>query len=159
MHCQDVLELIEPIAAGDLVPDEPIRAHLQTCPRCAGALASARRVETLLKAMEIPAAPATFAATVLQRIRRDKWRSEQNVDRLFNVAIAAAALLLVGGLAALFNVDVVLSFSASILTVLKESGRDTVRNAAPTVFTYAAAIGLLASALGMWWWAERRLQY
>lgn len=159
MHCQDVLELIEPIAAGDLVPDEPVRAHLQTCPRCAGALASARRVETLLAAMEVPPPPATFTSAVLQRIRRDKWRSEQNVDRLFNVSIAAAALLLIGGLAALLNVETVLSFASSVLVVLKESGRDTARSAVPTVFTYIAALGLLASALGMWWWAERRLQF
>jgi anti-sigma factor RsiW len=159
MHCQDLLELIEPIAAGDLVPDEQVRAHLQTCPRCAGALASARRVETLLAAMDVPAAPAAFASAVLQRIRRDKWRSEQNVDRLFNVSIAAAALLLVGGLAALLNVETVLSFSGSLLAVLKDSGRDTARSAVPTVFTYVAALGLLASALGMWWWAERRLQF
>src|SRR5688572_3592009 len=158
MHCQDVLELIEPIAAGDLVPDEQVRGHLQTCPRCAGALASARRVETLLTAMEIPAAPAAFASAVLQRIRRDKWRSEQNVDRLFNVSIAAAALFVVGGVAALFNVEGVLSFTASAWVLLKDGSRETVRTAAPTVATYIAALGLLASALGMWWWAERRLQ-
>ncbi len=55
--------------------------------------------------MEIPPAPAAFTAAVLQRIRRDHWQSEQNVDRLFNLAMVAAVLLVVGGVAALLNVD------------------------------------------------------
>jgi anti-sigma factor RsiW len=155
MQCSDVLDLVEPIAAGDLLADEQVRAHLQTCPQCAGALASARRLEGLLKGMEIPAAPATFASAVLQRIPRDKWQSEHNVDRLFNVAIAAAVLLVAGGLVALLNVNGVIVLAESVWSVLKESGRETLRTAAPTVGTYVAAIGLLASALGMWWWAER----
>jgi anti-sigma factor RsiW len=159
MDCRDVLELIEPIAAGDLLPDGEVRAHLQSCPQCAGALASARRVETLLSGMEVPPAPAAFTSAVLQRIRRDKWRSEQNVDRLFNVAMVAAVLLVVGGLAALLNVNGMLSFAGSVWIFLKDSTRETARTAAPTVATYVAALGLLASALGMWWWADRRLQF
>ena len=155
MQCSDVLDLVEPIAAGDLLPDEQVRAHLHSCPQCAGALASARRLEGLLKGMEIPAAPPTFAMSVLQRIRRDKWQSEQNVDRLFNVAIVAAVLLVSGGLAALLNVNGVIALAESVWLVMKDSGRETLRTAAPTVGTYIAAVGLLASALGMWWWAER----
>jgi anti-sigma factor RsiW len=158
MECGNVLELIEPIAAGDLLPGDEVRDHLQSCPRCAAALASARRVEALLQGMEIPAAPAAFTGAVVQRIRSDKWRSEQNVDRLFNGAIAAAVLLVIGGVAALFNVDVVLSLSASVWAILQEGSRETVRTAVPTVGTYIAAFGLLASALGMWYWAERRVQ-
>ena len=42
MQCVDVLDLVEPIAAGDLLPDERVREHLHSCPRCAGALASAQ---------------------------------------------------------------------------------------------------------------------
>ena len=45
MSCSDVLELIEPIAAGDLRADEAVRAHLQSCVTCAAALASAQRLE------------------------------------------------------------------------------------------------------------------
>src|SRR5918996_889703 len=100
MICKDVLELAEPIAAGDLQPAENVRAHLESCPRCAGALASARRLEAALSALEPPPAPETFTPSVLQRIRRERWRSEQHVDRLFNVAIAAALVLVVGGVAA-----------------------------------------------------------
>ena len=159
MSCSDVLDLIEPIAAGDLRADEPVRAHLESCVTCAAALASAQRLEAALKAMEIPAAPATFAATVMQRIRRDRWQAEQNVDRLFNLAIVAAVLLMVGGLAAMLNVQGLLSISASALVLVRESMRTGVQQAVPTLATYVAAACLLASALGMWWWAERRLMF
>ena len=159
MQCADVLELVEPIAAGDLLPDERVRDHLHSCPACAGALASAQRLETLLKGREFPTAPASFASQVLQRIRRDRWRSEQNVDRLFNVAIVAAVILIAGGLLALLNVGTVISLTGSVWALLKEGSRETVRTAAPTVLTYVAAAGLLASALGMWAWAERRMQF
>jgi len=159
MQCADVLDLVEPIAAGDLLPDERVREHLHSCPACAGALASAQRLETLLKGMEFPTAPAAFAARVLQRIRRDRWRSEQNVDRLFNVAIVAAVILIAGGLLALLNVGTVISLTGSVWTLLKESSLETARTAVPTVLTYVAAAGLLASALGMWAWAERRMQF
>jgi len=159
MQCSEILDLIEPIAAGDLSPDEQTRSHLQTCPRCAGMLASARRVDALLNGMEMPPAPPAFATGVLQRIRRDKWRSEQKVDLLFNVSIAAAVVLIAASIAALLNVDTVLAVSGSVWTLLKEGSRQTVRTAAPTVATYMAALGLLGSALVMWWWAERRLQF
>src|SRR6185503_19331520 len=159
MQCADVLDLVEPIAAGDLLPDERVREHLHSCPACAGALASAQRLETLLKAMEFPAAPAAFASQVLQRIRRDRWQSEQNVDRLFNVAIVAAVILIAGGLFAMLNVDAVISLTSAVWAVLKEGSRETARTAASRAATYIAAGGLLASALAMWAWAERRMQF
>jgi anti-sigma factor RsiW len=159
MSCSDVLDLIEPIAAGDLRADEAVRAHLESCVTCAAALASAQRLEAALKAMEIPPAPATFAATMMQRVRRDRWQAEQNVDRLFNLAIVAAVLLMVGGLAAMLNVQGLLSISGSALVLVRESMRAGVQQAAPTLATYVAAACLLASALGMWWWAERRLMF
>jgi anti-sigma factor RsiW len=159
MSCSDMIELIEPIAAGDLQPAAAVRAHLESCVTCAAALASAQRLEAALQALEIPPAPATFTAAVLQRIRRDKWQSEQNVDRLFNLAMAAAVLLVAEAVIAMLNVDTVLALTASAWGLMKEGMRTTVHDAAPTVFTYIAAAGLLASALGMWWWAERRLTF
>jgi len=123
MSCSDVLDLIEPIAAGDLGADEAVRAHLRSCVTCAAALASAQRLEAALKGMEIPPAPATFSATVMQRIRRDRWQSEQNVDRLFNLAIVAAVLLMVGGIVALLNIDGMLAISGSTLVWLREGMR------------------------------------
>jgi anti-sigma factor RsiW len=159
MVCKDALEIVEPLASGDRRMDDSARTHFETCPRCAGALASARRLEALLKAVEVPPAPEKFTSAVLQRIHRDRWRSEQRVDRLFNLAIAAAVLLVIGGILAVLNVNAVLSMTASAWLLLREGIRDVMKEAVPTLATYVAAAGLLASALFMWWWAERRLQY
>ena len=159
MLCSQVLELVEPIAAGEIQPDPEVRAHLESCPGCAGALASAQRLESLLKEMDVPVAPPAFTALVLQRIRRDRWQSEQNVDRLFNLAIVAALVLVIGGVVAILNVDMLITTTASAWGLFKAGFRQAARDAAPTVVTYVAAMGLLASALGMWWWAEKRLQF
>ena len=159
MLCKDASDLIEPLAAGDLQLDDAAREHFETCPRCASALATARRIETLLKSEEVPPPPEHFTATVVQRIRRDRWRSEQQVDRLFNLVVIAALLLVVGGILALLNVQTVFSLTAGAWTVAKETMRESMRSAVPTLASYVAAAGLLATAGAMWWWAERRWQY
>jgi hypothetical protein len=94
---------------------------------------------------------------VLGRIRNDRWRSEQRVDRIFNVAIVVAALLVVGGLAALTNVGALLSVGGWIWGAVAQLSGQLVQQAAPTLFSYVAAAFLLMSMLAMWWWAERRL--
>ena len=159
MQCKEAFELVEPLTSGDLLMDADARAHFETCPRCAGALASARKLEAMLKGEEAPEAPPDFTTAVLQRIRRERWRSEQHVDRLFNLAMVLAMLLVIGGVTAMLNVEAVLSVTASGWGLAKEGVRDILRDAAPTLATYVAAAGLLVSAFGMWWWAESRWQY
>jgi anti-sigma factor RsiW len=155
--CRDVLDRIEPIAAGDLAPDDGVRAHLESCTRCAAALASARRVEQALLTLAVPSPPVRFTPTVLARVRRERWRSEQNLDRLFNVAVAFALLLIAGGMYALLNVSGVVSGGRLVWTVLASFSSEAIDHVAPALATYVAAAGLLASALGMWWWADRSL--
>lgn len=157
MICHDVIELVEAIAAGDLEPDIDVRAHLESCPGCASALAAARRVEAALARREAPAAPARFSAMVLQRVRREQWRAEQQVDRLFNVTMVLAVVLLAGGAFALMNLSGVLTAAGQIVAAFADLRGEVARQAAPSLATYVAAAGLLLSALGMWWWAERRL--
>ncbi len=157
MTCTDALHIVEAIAAGDLEVDETVRAHFETCPRCASALASARRLESALQARPKPQAPARFTQAVLGRIRQERWRSEERVDRVFNVAIVVAVLLVVGSIAALTNVDSALGAARSLWGLMAAVGGQALQTAAPMLLTYIAAAGLLMSALGMWWWAERRL--
>ena len=156
MTCRDFSDLVEAIAAGD-EPAAEVRAHLESCPSCAAALATARRIEAALSRREAPAAPAQFTSMVQQRIRRERWQTEERVDRVFNLAIAAAVILVVGGLAALLNLGGLLSGAARFLTLATTVGGEVARDAAPVISTYLAAAGLLVSALGLWWWADRRL--
>ncbi len=157
MTCTDALHLVEAIAAGDLEVDETVRTHFETCPRCASALASARRIEVALQTRPKPQAPARFTQAVLGRIRQERWQSEQRVDRVFNVAIVVAVLLVLGSVLALTNVEAVLGAAGSLWGLLAAVGGQAVAVAAPVLVTYVAAAGLLMSALGMWWWADRRL--
>ena len=156
MTCDHALELVEPVAAGDAELSAAARAHFESCPRCASALASARRIEAAL-AGPAPQAPAQFTQAVVYRIRRERWRSEQQVDRMFNVAVAAAVVLVVGGGAALMNVAVVMAAVASGWAMISGLSGTVLRDAAPTVNTYVAAVGLLVSALATWWWADRTM--
>ncbi len=159
MTCIDVTDLVEAIAAGDVVVNEATRVHLESCPACAGRLASARRLEAMLAADVTPIAPPRFTAQVLTKIRRERWQSEQRVDRIFNVAIAVACLLVVGGAAALLNLSGLIGLSGSVWGLLAQVSGQVASEASRVLLTYVTAAGLLVSALGMWWWAERRLSW
>lgn len=154
--CSRVSGLVEAIAAGDLAIEADVRAHFESCPRCAAALASARRIETLLAAREAPSAPPRFTAAVLASVRRERWRAEQQVDRLFNIAIAAAILLVAGGVVAILNVGTVLGAAASLWNAAALAAGERLTREGPSLLTYAASAAFMASGLAMWWWAERR---
>jgi len=48
MFCDEALDAVEAVAAGDRTPDGRLAAHYASCPNCATALASARELERLL---------------------------------------------------------------------------------------------------------------
>ena len=155
MFCDQVVELLEPIAAGDLAPDEGVARHLASCVHCAKALAAAHRVDRLLRARTVPEPSSQFTTRTLARIRRDRWRREQFLDAGFNVAIAtviAGVVLAVwmiidrSGLSAISR-DIVNLFGAELIAVA--------RDIAPSATLYAGATALIATALAIWWWAER----
>jgi anti-sigma factor RsiW len=155
--CIDAVNLVEAIAAGDLEVDSDLRSHFETCPRCAAALASARRIEDGLRARPAIQPPARFTDAVIARIRKDRWQSEERVDRIFNVAIVVAVLLVVGSVFAMINVGAVLGAAGSLWGLFASASGYAADAGAPTFLTYVAAAGLLMSALGMWWWADRRV--
>jgi predicted anti-sigma-YlaC factor YlaD len=155
VFCDEVLEQIEPIAAGELTPDGRIAAHLESCGDCRAVLEDARHVDAALRARPRPSAPPQFTARTMARVRRERWRSEQAVDLGFNLTLAAVAvavviagwlLLRLSGLGAVGD-DAASLVGAGVSTIA--------RLAAPQMPLYAAAVALLAAALGIWWWAER----
>jgi anti-sigma factor RsiW len=157
--CDEVLESIEPIAAGDLTPDDRTTAHLAACARCAGTLEDARRLEHLLRSRPTHNAPAQFTTHTLARIRRDRWRREQFLDTGFNAAIALVVLGAVvavwmamdrSGLAAVSG-DIFDLFGAQLVAIA--------RQIAPSLPLYAGAVALVATALAIWWWAERDVTF
>src|SRR5712691_10059410 len=68
MICNEVHDAVEPIAAGELAPDDRIAAHLSSCPHCAAALEDARRLERILQARPAPRAPAQFTSRTMARV-------------------------------------------------------------------------------------------
>jgi anti-sigma factor RsiW len=157
--CHEVDGRIEAVVAGDEPASDAFRAHLEGCLRCAAAVARARQVDESLRARPAPQAPANFSSVVLARIRRERWRSEQQVDRLFNAALAAGLVLIVAGVLALLNLTDVTSVMASGVQLFNDVGSRAVRNVVPAASMYLSAALFLVTALVVWWWAERRVSW
>jgi predicted anti-sigma-YlaC factor YlaD len=167
MFCDQMLDSVEAIAAGDLAEDEAIAQHLASCTGCRAALAQARQVEGLLRTRRAPAAPPQFTSRVLTRIRRERWRREQLFDTGFNASLVLLGVAILGGAWVLIDRSGLLGVPLSVVTGLSrvDVAVDTVSRGvavlatdiAPSVPLYAAAAGLLAGALALWWWAERDL--
>jgi anti-sigma factor RsiW len=159
MTCHEMDERIEAIAAGDEPASDAFRAHVEACVRCAAALAQARRVEQALAARPVPSAPPRFAALIASRIRREHWRSEQQVDWFFNLAIAAGLIAIAGGTLALVNLGAVTDGISAGLVALNalaiEQGGAVATQAAPAFSTYLLGGGFLVTAVLVWSWAER----
>jgi anti-sigma factor RsiW len=155
MFCDQVVELVEPLAAGDLEPDAALARHLASCPDCAEALAAARRVDQLLRGRAVPAVPPQFTNRTLARIRRDRWRREQFFDAGFNVAAATILLGVVLGVWMIIDLSGLSAISGDVVSLISAEVVTMARQVAPSASLYAGATALLATALLIWWWAER----
>jgi len=155
MFCDEVIEVIEPIAAGEMRPEGRVASHLLTCPNCATALEDARRLERMLKVRPVPAPPPQFTSRALARVRRDRWRREQFVDMGFNVVLGLVVLVIVGAVWLFFHRSGLVSVSGDAVNLLGSGLSATAKRVAPSVPLYVGAMALLLSAVGIWWWAER----
>ena len=155
MFCDEALDSVEPIAAGELLPDGRVAAHLATCPNCALALERARQLESSLRRREAPVAPAQFTSRTLARIRRARWRTDQFLDVGFNVAVGAVVLSVMVGVWMLLHRTGLAAVSSDAVNVFGSGFVSLARRVAPALPLYAGALALLVSALGIWWWAER----
>ena len=158
MFCDEFLEHVDAIASGDLPLDARATAHVATCAGCSDALASAERVEHLLKKRPALPAPPQFTARIMSRIRGDRWRREQFLDIGFNVAIGAVLLAAIVGAWMLLSQSGIGGVVADGLTLARAIARGAFDRVAPSLPLYLGAFGALASALAIWWWAEQKTE-
>jgi anti-sigma factor RsiW len=158
MSCTDLDDLIEPIASGELEPDAGVVAHLATCPACARALALAREIDGLLAAQPAPAPSARFTPVLMARLRRERWQSEQHLDLAFNVAIALAVAIAVGGLWMVLTASGLAAVSADLTRVLIETTGRVATSLVPALPMYALAAAVFVSGMAIWWWAEHGVE-
>ena len=155
MFCDEVLDAVEEIAAGELTPDGRIADHLATCPNCAAALADARQLEQMLRARPVPSAPAQFTARTMSRVRRARWRSEQVVDVGFNAALVLIVLGVISGIWVFLNQIGLASVGNDAVSLFSTAAITLAERVAPRLPLYVGATALLVAALAFWWWAER----
>jgi anti-sigma factor RsiW len=155
MFCDEALDTVEAIAAGEVMPDGRVASHLASCPNCALALERARQLEASLRQREVPAPPAQFTSRTLARVRRARWRSDQFLDVGFNVAIGLIAVAVLGGVWMLLHRTGLASVSGDAVDVFGSGFVALAKRVAPSLPLYAGAAALLISALAIWWWAER----
>ncbi|MEO8256166.1 MAG: hypothetical protein ABI868_02360 [Acidobacteriota bacterium] len=155
MFCDETLDAIEAIAAGELRPEGRVALHLGTCHHCAAALDSARRLDRMLAARPVPRPSQQFTIRTMTRIRRARWRSDQFLDVGFNVAIALIVLGISGAGWLIFDRSGLIAVTGDLIDLIESGGMALAQRIAPSVPVYAAAAALVVTALGIWWWAER----
>jgi predicted anti-sigma-YlaC factor YlaD len=155
MFCDETLDAVEAIAAGELTPEGRIAQHLGSCRNCAAALESARRIETMLQRRPVPRPPQQFTIRTMARIRRARWRSDQFLDAGFNVAIALVALGVIAAVWLFVDRSGLTAVSSDLLELVERGAVTVAHRVAPSLSLYAAATALVLTALTIWWWAER----
>jgi ABC-type uncharacterized transport system permease subunit len=161
MTCAEVQDLIEAVAAGDVPLAGELAAHVAACRGCAAALEAASEIERALIESPVPAVPARFVQDVLQAVRRERWHYEQRVDRAFNLTIAAGVGVVVVAVVSLLNVGSVAQLLMSAMDALSEVSEPPVWPAsvgASRAVVWLATL-MVATGLGVWWWAEHRPGY
>ena len=155
MTCEQVEELIDAVAGGEIPATEAFSAHVQTCPPCAAGLAAATQLERALRAAPAISAPPRFTPAVLARIRKERWLADQQMDWVFNLTIAVAiAMIAIGSLALLNSGGVaaaIMSFSAMVAQAVTEERSAQVQ---PPLWAYVTVFVLMGTSLLVWGWAE-----
>jgi len=155
VYCDEALNAVEAVASGDVTPDGRLADHYATCPNCSSALAGARALEALLRNRAVPQPSVQFTARAMTQLRRARWRSDQAIDIGFNVAIAAVVLAVLAGIWVVLNRLGMTAVSHDAVSAAAGGFATLAQRIGPSLPLYAAASALLATALVVWWWAER----
>ncbi len=150
----DFEQRVDLIAMDETALSAADAAHLESCAACRALLQRARAVETALAVRPVVAPPSTFTTSVLTAVRRERWRAEQVLDLGFNVAVAAGILLIVAGVAALAWRTGLMAIGGDLAALITAGVTMLASRVAPQAENVVLATLLLATALGVWWWAE-----
>ena len=153
MSCDQANRFIEAAAMGDAIPPES-EAHIAGCRVCAGRLALARRIDLTLQLRPVPVPPASFTASVMRRLRDERWQAERVVDFGFNLAVALGLLIIVAGLGGFAWQLGLVHISDDVVKAVAESATVVVRRAVADSRIVMIGMLLITTAVGVWWWAE-----
>ncbi len=109
----------------------------------------------MLRARPAPHVSPQFTARTMTKLRRARWRSDQFLDAGFNAAVAIVACGLIIGVWLVMRRTGLTAVSADLLDLLAAGVVALAHRVGPSLPLYAGATALLASAIGIWWWAER----
>ncbi len=155
MYCDEALDAVEAVAAGELVLDGRLAEHYGSCPNCAAALGRARDLERLLQQRAVPRVPAQFTSRTMTRVRGARWRNEQFLDMGFNIAMAVVVLAVIAGAWMALNRTGLTAVSNEAIDLVSRGLVLVAQRIGPSLPLYLGATAILATALGIWWWAER----
>ncbi|MGQ0736996.1 MAG: hypothetical protein ACT4QD_25525 [Acidobacteriota bacterium] len=130
------------------------RRHVASRARCAGQVAMAHRIESVLRARSVAEAPPAFTRAVMARVREDRYRVERIVDAGFNAVVAAGLLVVFSGLLGLAWRAGLVTFDDSVRVTLVDVTRRAVVLTVSQMPTAALVALLMSIGIGLWWWTE-----
>jgi anti-sigma factor RsiW len=155
MFCDEALDVIEPIAAGEMTPQGRVAQHLVSCAKCAATLEAARRLDRMLQMRPVPKPPVQFTARTVARLRRARWRTEQFLDAGFNLALAFIVFGVVLSVLLLMFRSGLLSVTSDVFVLAENGLVRLARRVTQALPLYGSAAAIVFGALAIWWWAER----
>jgi anti-sigma factor RsiW len=155
MFCDEALEAIEPIAAGEMTPQGRVAQHLASCANCSATLDAARRLDHLLQRRPVPKPPVQFTARTLARVRRARWRTEQFLDAGFNLALSFILFGVILTILLLMFRSGLLSVTTDVFALAESGFVRLARRFGQAFPLYGGATAIVVGALAIWWWAER----
>jgi anti-sigma factor RsiW len=159
MFCDEALESIEAIVAGELAPQSRVAQHLVSCSNCAATLEAARRLDQMLQTRAVPKPPVQFTARTMARLRRARWRTEQVLDAGFNLALAFIIFGVVVSVLLFMFRSGLLSVTSDVFALAENGVVRLARRVAHALPVYGSAAAIVFGALAIWWWAERDVQF
>jgi hypothetical protein len=111
-------------------------------------------IDRWMRERAVPVPPPGFSASVMTRLRQERWRSERYWDLGFNIAVAGGLLLIAAGVLGLIYMSGLIVVGRDAMLLFADALTTVADQLAPALPAYIGATALTASALGLWWYVE-----